>query len=135
MEDRKNDIQAIQAIENKYGLTLFRMGITHLADAGHRNLGEAEVNEGIEQIMAQAEIDKAKGKTSVMTPEFQCGILRCAAELSKFSIWTLFEYIKEHVVIGTENDGKKQEAGICPACGSNELEYDGLLVEDSECVY
>ena len=54
--------------------------------------------------MAQGEADKENGKVSIMTPEFQCNILRCAAELGKYSPWTLFAYIKEHVVVGTESD-------------------------------
>ena len=73
------------------------MGLSHLVDIGHRHLGEDEVAEGIAQILAQGEEDKASGKVSIMTPEFQCNILRCAAELSHFSIWTLFAYIKKHV--------------------------------------
>jgi len=30
--------QEIRAIENKYGLALFRMGLTHLVDVGIRHL-------------------------------------------------------------------------------------------------
>ena len=135
MNDKKEDIKAINALENKYSLVLFRMGLSHLVDAGHRNLGDEEVAEGISQIMAQGQKDKADGKIPIMTPEFQCEILRCAAELAKFSIWTLFAYIKEYVVVGTESETRKPEAGTCPACGSDELEYDGFLVEDSDCVY
>ena len=92
-------IKEITNIENKYGLVLFRMGLTHLVDIGHRNLGDDDVEECIRQIMAQGEEDKANGKITVMTPEFQCEILRCAAELSQFSIWTLFAYIKKNVDI------------------------------------
>jgi hypothetical protein len=135
LTDKKDDIQNIRNIENKYGLMLFRMGLTHLVDAGHRNFGDDEVEENIKQIMVQGEEDKANGKISIMTPEFQCEILRCAAELSLFSIWTLFAYIKEYVVVGTESGKSKHEAGTCPACGSDELEYDGFFVEDSDCIY
>ena len=99
MTDRTVDIQHIMNIENKYGLTLFRMGLTHLVDVGHRHLGDGEVEECITQIMAQGEKDRADGKIPVMTPEFQCEILRCSAELARFSPWTLFAYIKKHVVI------------------------------------
>jgi len=73
------------------------MGLTHLTDIGHRNLGDDKVDECVKQIMAQGEIDKADGKKPVMTPEFLCEVVRCAAELSKFSIWTLFAYIKKYV--------------------------------------
>ena len=101
MNDKK-DIQFITNIENKYGLVLFRMGLSHLVDMGHRNLTDENVEESIRQIMAQGEEDKTNGKIPIMTPEFLCEVLRCAAELSKFGIWTLFAYINEHVVVGTE---------------------------------
>jgi len=98
-KETQEKMKEIQALENKYGLILFRMGLTHLVDAGFSNLDDNSVKEGIEQILAQGEIDKADGKISIMTPEFKCEILRCAFDLTKFSIWTLFAYIKKHVVV------------------------------------
>lgn len=94
-----NEMKEIRNIENKYGLVLFRMGLSHLVDIGHRNLTDENVRESVEQIMAQVEEDAANGKISVMTPEFQCEIIRCAAELARFSIWTLFAYIKKYVEV------------------------------------
>lgn len=94
-----NEMKEIRNIENKYGLVLFRMGLSHLVDVGHRNLTDENVRESVEQIMAQVEEDAANGKLSVMTPEFQCEIIRCAAELARFSIWTLFAYIKKYVEV------------------------------------
>lgn len=94
-----NEMKEIRNIENKYGLVLFRMGLSHLVDVGHRNLTDENVRESVEQIMAQVEEDAANGKLSVMTPEFQCEIVRCAAELARFSIWTLFAYIKKYVEV------------------------------------
>ena len=95
-------MKEIRAIEDKYGLVLFRTGLTHLVDVGHRHMGDkALVEKNIAAILAQGEKDKVKvkGKLSIMTPEFQCDILRCAAELANHSIWTLFEYIKKYVVV------------------------------------
>lgn len=94
-----NEMKEIRNIENKYGLVLFRMGLSHLVDVGHRNLTDENVVESIRQIMVQGEEDAANGKISVMTPEFQCEIVRCAAELARFSIWTLFAYIKKYVEV------------------------------------
>jgi len=130
----KIDIQNIQNIENKYGLVLFRTGLSHLVDVGHRHLGDEEITESIALIIAQGKQDKADGKINIMTPEFQCNILRCAGELAKFSIWTLFAYIKEQVVVGTESETKKGDAGICPICG-NDVEYGSGSVDDSDYVY
>ena len=97
----KANLKEIINIENKYGLVLFRMGLSHLVDIGHRNFDDDSVAESIAQIMAKGEEDKANGVISVISPEFQCEIVRCAAELSQFSIWTLFTYIKEHVVVSS----------------------------------
>jgi hypothetical protein len=98
-KETKEKMQEIQNIENKYGLILFRAGLTHLVDTGVCNLDDNSVEEGIKQIIAQGELDKANGVKSFITPEFQCEILRCSAELAKFTIWTLFCYIKKHVVV------------------------------------
>ena len=94
-----NKTQEINAIENKYGLALFRMGLTHLVDVGVRHLTDENVEENIKRIMANGEVEKANGVVNVMTAEFQCAILRCAAELAKFSVWDLFAYVKKHVAI------------------------------------
>jgi hypothetical protein len=69
-------------------------------DVGFRHLDDEAVEEGIKQIIAKDEDDKANGKISIMTPEFQIEILCCAAELAKFSPWSVFEFIKRYVVIG-----------------------------------
>ena len=99
MTDKMDDIQNIMNIENKYGLMLFRMALTHVVDFGHRNLTDEAVEESIRRITAQGEEEKANGITSVLSPEFQCELVRCAAELARFSIWTLFAYIKMYVVV------------------------------------
>jgi hypothetical protein len=75
------------------------MGLTYLVDIGHRNLDEETVQECFRQIMAEEEANKANGVVSVMTPEFKCEIVRCAAELATFSILDLFAYIKKYVHI------------------------------------
>lgn len=94
-----NEMKEIHNIENKYGPVRFRMGFSHLVDIGHRNLTDENVRESVDQIMAQGEEDAADSKIPVMTPEFQCEIVRCAAELAQFSIWTLFAYIKKYVEV------------------------------------
>ena len=95
----KEKMREIRNIEDKYGLVLFRMGLTHLVDIGVRHLTDDNVEENIKEILAAGEMDKANGVITVMTPQFQCEIVRCAAELAKFSIWELFSYIKKHVVV------------------------------------
>jgi len=91
--------QEIRALENKFGLPLFRMALTHLADVGVRHLTDENVEEAIKQITANDKADKANGVIPFMTAEFQCEIVRCAASLAKFDIWELFAYIKNYVPI------------------------------------
>jgi hypothetical protein len=92
-------MQEICAIEKKYGLALFRIALTHLVDVGTRHLTDENVDEAIKQIAANDKADKANGVTAIMTAEFQCEIVRCAASLAKFDIWDLFAYIKNYVPI------------------------------------
>ena len=94
-----DNVKEIENLENKYGLVLFRMALTHLVDVGVRHLTDENVEESIKQITAKDEVDKAKGVIPIMTAAFQIEIVRCATELAKFSIWDLFYYIKNHVHI------------------------------------
>lgn len=89
----------IADVESKYGAVLFRMGLTQLVDVGVRHLTDDNIEASIRQIIAEGEINKANGVVTIMTLEFQCEIVRCAAELAKFSIWDLFAYIKKYVPI------------------------------------
>jgi|GEM_PF-1078621 len=114
-------MKEIQALEAKYGLMLFRFGLTHLVDMGVSQLSDnAAVEECIASIIEQGERDKQRKEAgervgiSLMSPEYQCEILRCAAELAKFSIWTLFAYIQNHVVIGEAAAPKQKK---CDTCG------------------
>jgi len=97
--EAKQNMKQIQALENKYGLIVLRAGLTHLVDFGHSNFTDDAVEKGIKQILADGEADEANGVRSFMTPEFKCEIVRCSAELAKFTIWTLFAYVKKYQVI------------------------------------
>ena len=96
------NMRNIQNIENRYGLIPFRMGLIHLMEIGSENMNDAAVEDCIKQIIAQGERDRANRVHSIMSPDFQCHIVRCAAELSQFSPWTLFTYVKKHVYIDTD---------------------------------
>ena len=96
-EDQKT-MAEIRAIEGKYGLIKFRMGLTYLIDVGARNLTEESAAEIIKKIEMLGKEEEANGKINIMTPEFKCNIVRCAAELAAFSIWGLVKYIKKYVV-------------------------------------
>ena len=99
MIELSKKLNEIRAIENKYGLVIFRMGLTHLIEIGTRHFTEESLAECLQQIETEAETDKAENRIPIMTPEFKCEIVRCAAELAKFSIWTVIAYIKKYVSV------------------------------------
>ena len=94
-----DNVKAIQALENKYGLVLFRMALTHLVDVGLRHLTDEYVEESLKQIIAKDEEIKANGGFPIMTIGFQSDIVHCAAELARFPVWDLFLYVKKHIHI------------------------------------
>lgn len=95
----RDNIRAIKNLEDKYGLMMFRMALTHLVDVGARNMTDENVEEAFKQIRAKDEEVRVNGGFPIMTAEFQCGLVRCAAELAKCSVWDLFYYIKEYVTV------------------------------------
>ena len=89
----------IRKIEDKYGLIVFRMGLTHLVDVGVRHLTDENIEETIAEIMEKEAQEKDSKRTPVITSAFQCEVVCCAGELAQFSIWSLFRYIKKNVVV------------------------------------
>jgi len=124
-------MKEITAVQDKYGLAVFNMGLTHLMDVGVRHMTDENIEAGINRILAEA--NNPNSGTPFITPKLQCGIIRCAAELAKFSIWELFAFIKKHIFIQTETNN--HEAGTCPNCRNGELEYDGGKVTDGNYIY
>ena len=90
-------LHGIRAVEDKYGLPLFRMALTHLIDVGVRNFSSEAVDNTLKQIEEQRAKEKQEGAKPAMSTEFQCAIIRCSAELSEFSIWEIITYIKKFV--------------------------------------
>lgn len=79
----------IQAIENKYGMMLFRMAFTHLMNVGHQHMSNPEL------LAESCKTIREKTKpNSIMTADFQCSLMECAAELTQFSIDDLLRYVK-----------------------------------------
>jgi len=78
------------------------MGITHLIDVGKRHFTDENVSGWIALIKEQAIKDKEKGAYRLMNADFECEIVRCAAELSKLGIWDLLRYLTKYVDVGFE---------------------------------
>jgi len=98
-EEALANMKELRALENKYGYIPFCMALTHLFDTGVSNFDENSVEEGFKVIMAEEEASKENGKNSFVSPDFKRAILRCSTELAKYSILTLFAYIKENITI------------------------------------
>ena len=79
-------LKEIAAVENKYGLLIFRMGLTCLVDVGVRHLDDESVEDSIIDIIRDVKADTVDD----VAPEDLIRIVRCAAELAKVSIWDLF---------------------------------------------
>ena len=95
----KDQLNEIRNVEDKYGLMIFRMGLTHLIDVGIRNLSDEDVvATHINQILAQGKEDRDNDLTPFLSPEIQSEILGCASVLAMFTPWALIAYIKAHVV-------------------------------------
>jgi len=87
-------------IEDRYGSFTFRMSITHLINAGKSNFTDENIIKWLEKIQEQGRTDKENGVFRLMTADYECEIVRCAAELSKLGIWDLLRYIVKHVDVG-----------------------------------
>ncbi len=98
-------LQEIKALEDEYGILLFGMALSHLVDVGVRHLTDENVEAAVQKIKADSEVCAAKGERQFMTPEFQCAIVRCAAELAKINMWSIFAYIKKYMPIGGYGNG------------------------------
>lgn len=97
MKTNKNkspQYRAIRAIEDKYGLMVFRCALSHLVSCGAQVLQDAEEIE-----KCKADIQANTPSNSIMTAGFQCGIVDCAVELADIDAWDLFKYIQTDVAI------------------------------------
>ena len=98
-EEAQGKMKEIRNLETKYHPMAFRMAFVHLVSEGHNNFDDVYVEEGLKLILAEEEEEKASGKRSVITSDFKREILHCSAELAKFSILTLFAYIKKYFIV------------------------------------
>ncbi len=98
-------LQEIKALEDKYGILLFGMSLSHLVDVGVRHLTDENVEAAVQKIMADSEACEAKGERQLMTAECQCAIIHCAADLARRNVWAIFAYIKKYMPIGGYGNG------------------------------
>lgn len=114
------DETKVGKIENKYGLILFRSGLSYMMDKGMDFCSN----------LSDEDIAKAKGN-GLMTAEFVQDMIRCAKELSQLSLWNdIIPYIKEYVHVADCEDYKEKSRrmltiaynAIC--CGQLDEIYD-----------
>ena len=87
----KESEKTLNAIRGKYGEYVFRCGISHMLDVGTRHLTDEMVESACEEILKQDD------SRALMTNEFQCSILKCAAEISKIDHVHVLVYIGNNV--------------------------------------
>lgn len=98
-KNKSSKYRKIKAIEDKYGLMIFRCGLTHLFSCGAQTLSDTE-----EVTACKVKIENETPPNSIMTAGFQCGIIDCAVELADVGVWDLFRYIRTDVVINDWSD-------------------------------
>lgn len=87
----KESEKVLNGIVGKYGEFLFRLGISHMIDAGIRNLTDESIKHTCEELMKQ---DDSK---MFMTNEFQCDIVKCAGEIAKIDHIHVLVYISKNI--------------------------------------
>lgn len=91
---KSSKYRQIKAIEDKYGLMVFRCALSHLVSCGAQAL---QITDEIAE--CKKTINKTTPKNSIMTAGFQCGIIDCAVELAGIEAYDLFRYIQTDVAI------------------------------------
>lgn len=99
MDAKKKEV--FDAIRNKYGEVLFRMGISHVIEVGACNFTEESITEARVQIMMDNDAIRANGKMPFMPDKLQYDLLDCAAEIAnEFTPMDILKYVKQNVYIG-----------------------------------
>lgn len=93
---RNENLEKIMGLHRRCGDVQFRMAIQHLVDKGWEQFTEETVAE------TKKMIHESQTKTPILTPEFQCSLLDCAYELSRFHTWDVLLYVK--LYLGMKND-------------------------------
>ena len=114
MEERtyEESKKIIESIRNK-GEAVFRCAISHLMDVGIRALTDESVEATCNDIM------KNDNSHSIMTNDFQCAIVRTAAELAKIEHTHLLVYIQTKLFYDV---------------GQKEIDYDRLVQLLENCM-
>lgn len=81
----------LEELRNKNGEAMFRMAISHLIDVGIRNLTEENIKATCELLMKQDDT------SSILTNEFQCGLVRLSGEIAKLDHIHVLVYIQNDV--------------------------------------
>ena len=126
MNEITNKIKEIRA---KYGDTVFRCSIQHLIDCGIHSFTKDGVKRACDKIRKG---EKNQTGVPIMTPDFRCEIVHCAAKLAEIPVWDLICYIKDYVPCQGTRDSAMElenndtaEQGMCPRCG---FQFDEKLI-------
>ena len=101
---RNENLEKIMGLHRRCGDVQFHMAIQHLADKGREQFTEEAVAE------SKKIIRESQTKTPILTPDFQCSLMDCAYELSRFSTWDVYLYIKLYLEIQNDDIAALDEA-------------------------
>ena len=86
---RNNEIRDIC---KRYGENVFRMALSHMVAVGTDRLQNINVDETVKEI-------HATGGNSLITPDMQAAILRCAYELAQKDLWDILAFVQTDIAI------------------------------------
>lgn len=101
---RNENLEKIMALHRRCGDVQFRMAIQHLIDKGQEQFTEETVT------AAKNSIRESQARTPILTPDFQCSLIDCAYELSRFPTWDVLLYIKLYLELKDDDIAALDEA-------------------------
>lgn len=85
-------LDTIRAISKKHGENVFRMALTHMVEVGADRLRNINVEETVAEILAT-------DCKSLISPQMQASILRCAWELAQQDLWDILAFVQTDIGI------------------------------------
>ena len=100
---KKDTYEKIDKIRNQYGEIQFRMGLSHLFDIGYEEasrITDDDLKDTLAALLEKEEVARKQGKYPIMTPQFQCEIMKIGRDLAQISVWELLKYVQNYLFIG-----------------------------------
>ena len=99
----KDVYDKINKIRNQYGEMQLRMGISYLFEIGCEEasrITDDDLEDTLAALLEKEEAARKQGKYPIMTPQFQCEIMKIGRDLAQISVWELLKYVQNYIFIG-----------------------------------